>query len=100
MVIFATNLAQNYDKTFVTRIKSIHFKKPNFDMRKKLWGIMLLPQLTLSTINIEKLAAIDNVCGRDIKNVIIKTGIQTAIDNKAYITQKTLEETLASIILT
>jgi len=99
VVIFATNLARNYDNAFVTRIRSVHFKKPDFDMRKKLWQIMLLPQLPLaSNIDIDKLASIEDICGRDIKNAVVKSAIKTAIDGKTYISQQELEDTLKSII--
>jgi len=99
VVIFATNLARNYDKAFVTRIRSIHFKKPTLDMRKKLWDIMLLPALPLDTdINRDELAAIEDICGRDIKNAVVKAAIKTAIDGEAHITQQVLEDTLKSII--
>jgi ATP-dependent 26S proteasome regulatory subunit len=99
VVIFATNLARNYDSAFVTRIRSIHFKKPNFNMRKKLWQLMLLPQLPLDAdIDIDKLASIEDICGRDIKNTVVKAAIKTAIDNEAAITQQVLENTLKSII--
>ena len=99
VVIFATNLARNYDNAFVTRIRSVQFTKPNFDMRKKLWEIMLLPQLPIDAdIDINKLASIEDICGRDIKNTVVKAAIKTAIDNKISITQQLLEDTLNSII--
>jgi len=99
VVIFATNLARNYDSAFVTRIRSINFRKPNFDMRKKLWQIMLLPQLPLDPdIDLDKLASIEDICGRDIKNAIVKSAIKTAIDGKTCISQQLLEDTLKSII--
>jgi len=99
VVIFATNLARNYDSAFVTRIRSIHFRKPNFDMRKKLWQIMLLPQLPLDAdIDMDKLASIEDICGRDIKNTIVKSAIKTAIDGKICISQQVLEDTLKSIL--
>jgi ATP-dependent 26S proteasome regulatory subunit len=99
VVIFATNLARNYDNAFVTRIRSINFKNPNFEMRKKLWQIMMLPQLPLDAdIDIDKLASIEDICGRDIKNTVVKAAIKTAIDGKTCISQQTLEDTLKSII--
>ncbi|MCL2519601.1 MAG: ATP-binding protein [Spirochaetaceae bacterium] len=98
VVIFATNLAQNYDKAFVTRIRSIHFKKPTLEMRKKLWQAMLLPQLPLDKgINVNELAVIDDICGRDIKNAIIKAAVTTAIDDKLFITEELLIEALKDI---
>jgi ATP-dependent 26S proteasome regulatory subunit len=99
VVIFATNLARNYDSAFVTRIRSIHFRKPDFDMRKKLWKIMLLSTLPLEAgIDIDKLSSIENICGRDIKNTIVKAAIKTAVENEICITQQALEDTLKSII--
>jgi AAA+ superfamily predicted ATPase len=99
VVIFATNLASNYDTAFVTRIKSIHFKKPDLEMRRKLWDKMLLPTLPLdSSVNTEELAKIEDVCGRDIKNAIVKAAIKTAVDGDLYITHNVLSETINSII--
>jgi ATP-dependent 26S proteasome regulatory subunit len=99
IVIFATNLAENYDGAFVTRIKSIHFKKPNQDMRKALWKKMLLDTLPLdSQINAEQLSEIDDICGRDIKNAVVKAAIKVAIDGDTAITQKTLEDSIHAII--
>jgi len=99
VVIFATNLASNYDNAFVTRIRSIQFKKPDFAMRKKLWEIMLLPQLPLEEgMDIDKLASIENICGRDIKNAVVKAAIKTAINGEACVTRQLLEDTLNSII--
>ncbi|GHT85654.1 hypothetical protein FACS1894137_10210 [Spirochaetia bacterium] len=99
VVIFATNFVTNYDSAFVTRIKSIHFRKPNFEMRKRLWKIMLVPGLPLDKkIDIEVLAKIENICGRDIKNAVVKAAIKTAIDGGHVITQKILVETVESII--
>jgi ATP-dependent 26S proteasome regulatory subunit len=99
VVIFATNLASNYDKAFVTRIKSIHFRKPDLEMRRKLWQTMLLSSLPLEeNVSFDQLALIDDVCGRDIKNAIVKAAIQTAIDSQQCITQELLEKSLRAII--
>jgi ATP-dependent 26S proteasome regulatory subunit len=99
VVIFATNLASNYDSAFITRIKSIHFKKPDQPLRQKLWEKMLLSTLPLDPIiNIEQLAAIEDVCGRDIKNAVVKAAIKTAIDGEHIITQKSLEDSMKAIV--
>jgi AAA+ superfamily predicted ATPase len=69
-------------------------------MRKKLWKIMLLPGLPLNkTIDIDALAKIEDVCGRDIKNAVVKAAIKTAIDGSRFITQEILVETIESIIV-
>jgi AAA+ superfamily predicted ATPase len=99
IVVFATNLAVNYDSAFITRIKSIHFKKPDKEMRVKLWQKMLIPTLPLASgISIEKLAEIDDICGRDIKNAVVKAATKTAINGEASISQKALEDSIQDII--
>ncbi|MDR2798835.1 MAG: AAA family ATPase [Treponema sp.] len=104
IVIFATNLASNYDKAFVTRIKSIHFEKPNQELRRKLWEKLLfdediyLPFDANNPINVEKLSSIDDICGRDIKNAVIKTAVKTAINRDVFILQKNLEDTINEIV--
>jgi ATP-dependent 26S proteasome regulatory subunit len=99
IVVFATNLAVNYDSAFVTRIKSIYFKKPDSGMRQKLWQKMLLPTLPLEEgIDMAQLAEIDEVCGRDIKNAVIKAATVSAINGEAVITQAILEKSLQDII--
>jgi ATP-dependent 26S proteasome regulatory subunit len=99
IVIFATNLAVNYDSAFITRIKSIHFKKPDGAQRKKLWEKMLLPSLPLaSDINTDELAGIEDACGRDIKNAMVKAAIKTAINGAAQITQQDLSDAINEII--
>lgn len=98
-VIFATNLAVNYDSAFITRIRSIHFVKPDKTLREQLWRKMLLPQLPLADdIQIDELAQIDNVCGRDIKNAVIKAAVQTAIDGESAISQKQLVQSVTAIV--
>jgi ATP-dependent 26S proteasome regulatory subunit len=99
VVIFATNLAQNYDEAFVTRIRSIRFQKPDENLRKKLWQIMLLPELPLdSAINVDELAKIEDVVGRDIKNAVVKSAIKVAVNNTDVITQEVIVETVKDIV--
>jgi ATP-dependent 26S proteasome regulatory subunit len=99
VVIFATNLAVNYDSAFITRIKSIHFKKPDATQRKRLWERMLSGKLPLAPdVNTAGLAEIDDVCGRDIKNAVVKAAIKAAIDGTDIISQKDLETALCDII--
>jgi AAA+ superfamily predicted ATPase len=99
VVIFATNLASNYDSAFITRIKSIQFKLPDKNMRKCLWEKMLLPTLPVDAdIDCGKLAEIEGVCGRDIKNAIVKAAIQAAIDGRLSIPHQALEGSINTII--
>jgi AAA+ superfamily predicted ATPase len=93
IVIFSTNLAENYDTAFITRIKSIKFNKPTQELRKNLWESMLLESIPLhSDIDIEKLSVIEDVCGRDIMNAIVHAVQIIAIENNLFITQTVLEK--------
>jgi len=99
IVIFSTNLAENYDGAFITRIKSIKFNKPTQELRKKLWESMLLDTLPLDiNIDTEKLSTFEDICGRDIKNAIIRAAQKTAIEDSPYITQVVLEKSIIEII--
>ena len=82
IVIFSTNLVQNYDKAFETRIQHIEFSMPDYECRKKIWRIHLPPELPLADdVSIEKLAEIDDVCGRDIRNAVIQSAVDAAVND-------------------
>ncbi|MUG98754.1 AAA family ATPase [Scytonema sp. UIC 10036] len=85
IVIFSTNLVENYDKAFETRIKHIFFSLPDEACRREIWKNHLPKELPLSKdISVEELASlIDDVCGRDIKNAIIDASVKVAIQNKS-----------------
>jgi SpoVK/Ycf46/Vps4 family AAA+-type ATPase len=98
-VIFATNLAVNYDGAFKTRMKSIHFTKPGKELRHDLWQKMLAPPLPLAPdVDFNKLAEIEDVVGRDIKNAVLKAAIITAINKNTVVTQLTLVDAINDII--
>ena len=81
VVIFSTNLVQNYDKAFETRVHHIQFTLPDETCRKEIWLRHLPSSLPLSEdVNVDKLATeIDDICGRDIKNAIIQSAIEAAL---------------------
>jgi len=71
-VVFATNLVQSYDKALETRLTHLHFPLPDEAARRLLWSSMLVPELPRAAdVSVESLAAIDGVCGRDIKRAVI-----------------------------
>lgn len=83
IVIFATNLVENYDDAFETRVRSIYFPLPDEKCRIKIWQKHLPTELPLAkSVDVEELAKIDNVCGRDIKNAVIDAAIRTAREEK------------------
>lgn len=90
-VIFATNLIENYDKAFETRIQHVAFKMPDVSCREKIWKVHLPPKLPLEPgLSTTCLAeSIDDICGRDIKNAVIRTAVQAAIHHTP-ITQQAL----------
>jgi len=74
VVIFATNLAGNYDQAFVRRILShIEFELPDRECRIKLWQYLLVAEIPRdNNVTAEWLADIsDGLAGGDILNVII-----------------------------
>lgn len=97
-VIFATNLIENYDKAFETRIQHVIFKMPDISCREKIWQAHLLPELPLAPeLSCTRLAqAVEDVCGRDIKNAVIRTAVQAAIRH-TLITQQDLINTIKNI---
>ena len=86
VVIFATNLVENYDKAFETRVRHIHFPMPDEKARYSIWQNHLPPELPLAKdLLIQELASIDNVCGRDIKNAVIDAAVRTARNGRSVI---------------
>ena len=97
-VIFATNLIENYDKAFETRIQHVAFQMPDASCRERIWKAHLPPELPLEPgLSFSYLAeSIDDVCGRDIKNAVIRTAVQAALHN-TNVTQQALLETVRRI---
>lgn len=76
VVIFATNLAGNYDQAFVRRILShIEFELPDQECRIKLWEYLLVAEIPRdNNVTPEWLAdASDGLAGGDILNVVISS---------------------------
>lgn len=81
VVIFATNLVVNYDRAFVSRLINVEFKLPDADIREKIWKAHLYPSNDAKVkLNIPLAADVDLkalaekyiVCGRDIRNAVVK----------------------------
>ncbi len=83
IVIFATNLAINYDRAFLSRLSNIEFHMPDAAARKVIWqqhisgnGI----KLPLSDdIDIIELASRYTFSGRQIKNAVKDACIRAAM---------------------
>lgn len=99
VVIFATNLVQNYDKAFETRVRHIEFPMPNQEARTAIWRAHLPETLPLAPdVNIEALSEqIDDICGRDIRNAVVDAAVRTAIAKAEHVTQQTLIDAIERI---
>jgi SpoVK/Ycf46/Vps4 family AAA+-type ATPase len=76
VVIFATNLAANFDPAFERRIRThILFEMPDAETREKIWKVQLHARKTplANDVDFRVLAErFDNVSGGDIKNAVLK----------------------------
>lgn len=71
IVVFATNLVENYDRAFNSRVRHFHFPRPNEETRTRIWRAHLPPTLPLHhDVDVVALAAFD-ATGRDIKNAVL-----------------------------
>ncbi|MCK5726492.1 MAG: ATP-binding protein [Thiotrichaceae bacterium] len=90
IIIFATNLIENYDKAFESRI----FKHIKFDLPSKTQRIALIKKLTPTKLPFEKeitskqfisLADLsEGFSGRNIKNAILNTLTDVALKDMKY----------------
>lgn len=77
VVIFATNLFDNYDEAFLRRIIfHVEFPLPNQDMRTSLWKFHMSNNVPRD-ISYERASEIsEGLSGGDIKNITIKLGLK------------------------
>ena len=89
VVIFATNLVENYDQAFETRVRHIKFPMPSAEARNAIWKKHLPLELPLAEdVNVNGLVeASEGFCGRDIKNSVVNAATQTEISGKASVAQ-------------
>lgn len=80
VTVFATNLVENYDSAFNSRIlKHIKFELPNFDSRKKIISMMIPEEVPFSNelrtdeFFSELSTIADGLAPREIKNAILNT---------------------------
>jgi ATP-dependent 26S proteasome regulatory subunit len=78
LVIFASNLPHSYDPAMDSRLLHVDFGLPDYSMRKRIWEIHLPPELPTEDVNIEELASVSGVSGRDIKLAVIYAAVNAA----------------------
>lgn len=74
VIIFATNLASNFDPAFERRIRThILFEMPGVEEREKIWKVQLHPRTPLAPdVDFQALAERFEFSGGDIKNAVLK----------------------------
>jgi SpoVK/Ycf46/Vps4 family AAA+-type ATPase len=83
IVIFATNLAANFDPAFERRIRThVLFEMPGVEDRARIWQLQIHPKKTplASDVDFRKLAERYVVSGGDIKNAVIKAAAAAAAE--------------------
>ncbi len=83
VVIFATNLAVNFDPAFERRIRThVHFIMPGASERERIWQVQIHPTDTplAADVNFAALAEQFAVAGGDIKNAVLKAAAMAATE--------------------
>jgi SpoVK/Ycf46/Vps4 family AAA+-type ATPase len=96
VVIFATNLAANFDPAFERRIQShVMFLMPEADERERIWRAHLPPRAPLAPhVDLRRLAEDFEMPGGDIRNAVLKAvrlaALEEAPEDSLQITQEHL----------
>jgi SpoVK/Ycf46/Vps4 family AAA+-type ATPase len=82
VVIFATNLAANFDPAFERRIRThVLFELPDADAREKIWKVQLHERTPLADdVDFRALADRYEVSGGDIRNAVLKAALAAAAE--------------------
>jgi SpoVK/Ycf46/Vps4 family AAA+-type ATPase len=83
IVIFATNLAANFDRAFERRIRShVLFEIPGAEERARIWRLQIHPSKTplAADVDFDQLAERYVATGGDIKNAVIKAAAAAAAE--------------------
>ena len=105
VVIFATNLAANFDPAFERRIRThVLFEMPGVDEREQIWRVQMHPTLTpLATdVDFRALAQRYEASGGDIRNAVLKAAMAAAGepggDTLKAIQQRHLEDGILQVL--
>ncbi len=98
LVIFSTNLIENYDQAFETRMRHVRFPRPDEVCRREIWKRHLPEELPLAEdVDTEVLGAIEGLCGRDIKNAVIDAALRAARNGYPRIELEDLRKAVARL---
>jgi SpoVK/Ycf46/Vps4 family AAA+-type ATPase len=105
IVIFATNLAANFDPAFERRIRThVLFEMPGVEERARIWQLQLHPKKTpvAPEVDFRQLAERYSMSGGDIKNAVIKAAAAAAAepgpDLGKHITQSHFEAAAKEVL--
>ena len=105
VVIFATNMAANFDPAFERRIRThVLFEMPGPAEREQIWRVQVHPTLTPLADDVDFKALGDRyeVSGGDIRNAVLKAALfaanEPAPDADKQIHQRHLEEGIAEVV--
>src|SRR6187200_432917 len=105
VVIFATNLAANFDPAFERRIRThVLFEMPGPIEREQIWRVQLHPTRTplADDVDFRALAERYAVSGGDIRNAVLKAALAAAAepgpDSAKRIHQRHLEAGIADVV--
>ncbi|HEX3579629.1 MAG TPA: ATP-binding protein [Thermoanaerobaculia bacterium] len=86
VVIFATNLAANFDPAFERRIRThVRFLMPGADERERIWQVQIHPRKTplAADVNFREIAQRFAASGGEIKNAVLKAASAAAAESGA-----------------
>jgi SpoVK/Ycf46/Vps4 family AAA+-type ATPase len=105
VVIFATNLAANFDPAFERRIRThVRFEMPGVEEREKIWKVQIHPNKTplADDVDFRLLAERFPMSGGDIKNAVLKAANAAAAEpgpeRGRQIHQAHLERAIADVL--
>jgi SpoVK/Ycf46/Vps4 family AAA+-type ATPase len=105
VVIFATNLAANFDPAFERRIRMhVLFEMPGLVEREQIWRVQMHPTRTplAPDVNFRALAEKYAVSGGDIRNAVLKAAVGAAAepgpDSAKRIHQRHFEMAIADVV--
>jgi len=82
VVVFATNLAANFDPAFERRIRTqVLFEVPDAAARERIWRAQMHPRTPLhEDVDFRRLAEQFEVTGGDIRNAVLKAATAAALE--------------------
>jgi SpoVK/Ycf46/Vps4 family AAA+-type ATPase len=105
VVIFATNLAANFDPAFERRIRThVLFEMPGAAEREQIWRVQMHPSRTplADDVDFKSLAERYEVSGGDIRNAVLKAALGAAAepgpDSAKRIHQRHLEAGIDDVV--